>query len=60
MWRDSGTWIALGVSALFIAVAVAMSVVFRRILRQPPADMSAAHDPSTKTTADPERRAPHE
>ena len=34
MWRDPGTWIALGVSALFIVVGVVMHRVFTRILKQ--------------------------
>jgi hypothetical protein len=33
MWRDAGTWIALGVSALFVAVAWVMHRVFVRILK---------------------------
>lgn len=33
MWRDSGTWIALGVSLLFIAVGIVMHRVFLRILK---------------------------
>ncbi|GAA4426513.1 hypothetical protein [Acidovorax lacteus] len=36
MWHDSGTWIALGVSALFIGVGVALHRVFLHILQQPP------------------------
>jgi len=33
MWHDSGTWIALGVSALFIAAAFVMHRVFVKILK---------------------------
>lgn len=36
MWQDPGLWIALGVSALFIVVGVAMHRVFVKILKQPP------------------------
>ncbi|BEU98160.1 cytochrome c biogenesis protein ResB [Acidovorax sp. DW039] len=34
MWRDPGTWIALGVSALFIVAGVVMLRVFTKILKQ--------------------------
>ncbi len=34
MRRDPGTWIALGVSALFIVAGVVMHPVFTRILKQ--------------------------
>ena len=34
MWRDPGTWIALGVSALFIVAGVVLHRVFTRILKQ--------------------------
>lgn len=34
MWRDPGTWIALGVSVLFIVVGIAMHRVFVKILKQ--------------------------
>ena len=40
IWQDSGTWIALGVSALFLLVALALHLVLRRVLRAPPADDS--------------------
>jgi hypothetical protein len=33
MWRDEGTWIALGVSALFVVAGVVMHRVFVRILK---------------------------
>lgn len=38
LWHDSGSWIALGVSALTLAMAVAMRWVFVKILRSPPPD----------------------
>jgi hypothetical protein len=41
MWRDPGTWIALGVSALFVVAAVVIHRVFVRILKngsEPPPD----------------------
>ncbi|CAM4020506.1 hypothetical protein [Paracidovorax anthurii] len=33
MWRDSGTWIALGVSLVFIVAGIVMHRVFIRILK---------------------------
>ena len=36
IWQDPGTWIALGVSLLFIVVALAMHRVIRKVLRAPP------------------------
>ena len=33
MWRDSGTWIALGVSLLFIVAGIVMHRVFIHILK---------------------------
>jgi hypothetical protein len=33
MWRDEGTWIALGVSALFLVAAGIMHRLFVRILK---------------------------
>ena len=36
IWNDSGTWIAIGISVLFLVVALAMHLVIRRILKTPP------------------------
>lgn len=47
MWQDPGTWIALGVSVLFVVAAIVMHRVFLRILKQPPPP--AAHAPTDKT-----------
>ena len=38
MWQDEGTWIALGVSALFLVAALVMHRVFMKILRSPVPD----------------------
>lgn len=38
MWQDEGTWIALGVSALFLVAAFAMHRIFIKILRGPAPD----------------------
>ena len=34
MWQDPGLWIALGISALFLVVGVAMQREFIKILQQ--------------------------
>ncbi len=33
MWQDPGTWIALGVSALFVVAGLVMHRVFVKILK---------------------------
>ncbi|MEC5212900.1 hypothetical protein RCH06_001442 [Polaromonas sp. CG_9.5] len=33
MWRDAGTWIALGVSVVFIVAGVVMHRIFVKILK---------------------------
>jgi hypothetical protein len=33
MWKSDGAWIAVGVSALFVVVALAMHRIFVRILK---------------------------
>ena len=38
MWHDEGTWIALGVSALFLVAALVMHRVIKKILKGPPPD----------------------
>ncbi len=47
MWSDPGTWIALGVSLLFIVAGVVMHRVFIKILKggsQPPASEKASDE----------------
>ena len=38
MWQDEGTWIALGISALFLVAAAVMHRVFVQILKKPAPD----------------------
>ena len=38
MWQDEGTWIALGVSALFLVAALVMHRVFMKLLKGQPPD----------------------
>ena len=38
MWHDEGTWIALGVSVLFLVAAFVMHRVFMKILSSPALD----------------------
>jgi len=53
MWRDPGTWIALGVSALFVVAGFVMHRVFVRVLKQgaetADARASSDHDAGTPT-----------
>jgi hypothetical protein len=44
LWSDTGTWIAIGISVLFLVVALAMHLVIRRILKSPPTE------PESKST----------
>jgi hypothetical protein len=58
MWQDPGTWIALGVSALFIVAGLVMHRVFVRILKNgapPPLEASA-----TPPTSAPRKPSQHE
>ena len=41
LWSDPGTWIALGISALFLVVGWAMHRVFVKVLKAPPPDLPA-------------------
>lgn len=46
LWSDSGTWIALGISALFLVVGWAMHRVFVKVLKASPPDLPADADGS--------------
>lgn len=41
LWSDTGTWIALGMSALFLVVGWAMHRVFIKVLKAQPPDVPA-------------------
>ncbi len=45
IWRDPGTWIVLGVSLLFIAAALVMHQVIRRVLRASPPERGTSDEP---------------
>jgi hypothetical protein len=51
LWHDPGTWIALGISALFLVVAWGMHRAITRVLKTPPIDLTLAA--SATTTKDP-------
>lgn len=56
LWSDPGTWIALGVSALFLVAAWVMHRVFLKVLKAPdpdpvPLSTAAASDAQVRTTA---------
>ena len=53
LWSDPGTWIALGVSALFFVAAWVMHRVFLKVLKAPvpdPVPDSATGGPAHPTT----------
>ena len=56
LWADPGTWIALGISALFLVVAWVMHRVIRKVLQAPPSplppgmDAPASSDRSSTST----------
>ena len=52
LWSDPGTWIALGVSALFIAVGWGMHRVVVKVLKAPAPDAPFS-DPSSNETKTP-------
>ena len=46
IWRDPGTWIVLGVSVLFLVVALAMHWAIRKVLRAPPPEGGGRSGPA--------------
>jgi hypothetical protein len=50
LWHDPGTWIALGISALFLVVAWVMHRLITRVLKTPLSDTHTAGS-STKDTS---------
>lgn len=36
IWHDSGTWIVLGISLLFLVVGVVMHRIIMKVVRTPP------------------------
>jgi len=52
LWSDTGTWIALGVSALFIVVGWGMHRVIVKVLKAPAPDAPSS-DPSSNETKTP-------
>ena len=45
IWQDEGAWIALGVSALFLVVAVVMHRVFVKVLQSGvPPQQESSHE----------------
>ena len=60
MWRDAGTWIALGVSVLFIVAGLVMHRIFVKILKngsiEPPTPPAGPATPLPASTP----QEPHE
>ena len=44
LWQDEGTWIAFGISALFIVAAVVMHRVFVNVLKSSPPEQQEKQD----------------
>jgi hypothetical protein len=47
MWRDAATWIALGVSALFVVAGLVMHRVFVKILKNGSPEPSPPNPPES-------------
>lgn len=54
LWTDSGTWIALGVTAISIVVGVVMHRIFIKVLQQPPAEPAPSNQPLAKPDSTPD------
>jgi hypothetical protein len=59
MWRDPGTWIALGISALFVVVALVMHRVFLKFLKNGSVEPSPPAG-QTQPSSAPTPLEPHE
>ncbi|MDQ3060821.1 MAG: hypothetical protein M3R45_15095 [Pseudomonadota bacterium] len=60
MWQDPGTWIALGVSALFIVVGLVMHSVFVKILKNGSVEPSTPPAGQMRPSAPPTSQDSHE
>jgi hypothetical protein len=60
MWRDTGTWIALGVSALFLVAGVILHRIFVKILKTGSTEPAASPVGQTPPSAAPTLLEPHE
>lgn len=49
LWSDPGTWIALGVSALFLVAAWVMHRVFLKVLKTPTESSADGTEPASST-----------
>lgn len=60
MWRDTGIWIALGISALFVVVAFVMHRVFLKILTNGSVEPSTSPAGQTQSSSVPTPLESHE
>lgn len=58
MWQDPGTWIALGVSLLFIVAGFVMHRVFVKILKNGSVEPSTPPAGQTPSSAPPTHQEP--
>jgi hypothetical protein len=60
LWRDTGTWVALGVSALFIVAGIILHRVFLKILKTGSPEPSPSPTGQTSPSPAPTPLEPHE
>ena len=60
MWHDPGTWIALGVSALFVGMGLIMHRVLIKVLKNGAAEPPPPPAGQIQPSASPTRTEPHE
>ncbi len=51
IWHDSGTWIVLGISLLFLVVGLVMHRIIMQVMRGPPPEATTA-PPTTPPVPD--------
>jgi hypothetical protein len=60
VWHDPGTWIALGVSALFLVAGFVMHRVFVKILKNGSVEPSTSPAGQAQAPSPPTHQEPHE
>jgi hypothetical protein len=60
VWHDPGTWIALGVSALFLVAGFVMRRVFVKILKNGSVEPSTSPAGQPQASSPPTHQEPHE
>ena len=55
IWHDSGTWIVLGISLLFLVVGLVMHRIIMQVMRGPPPEATTAPLQAATTPAVPDK-----